>query len=76
MVTDVPDYILNTTEAATYTRLGKPTLERLRVSGEGPIYAKLGGAVRYRKADLDEWIEGRLIRSTSADPSTDKGRAK
>lgn len=57
--------ILKTPEAASYVRLGKPTLERFRVTGEGPIYAKLGGAVRYRKVDLDAWLENRLISSTS-----------
>lgn len=57
--------ILNTREAATYVRLGKPTLERFRVSGDGPRYCKLGGAVRYRKADLDAWLESRVVRSTS-----------
>lgn len=57
--------ILNTREAATYCRLGKPTLERFRISGEGPRYCKLGGAVRYRLADLDAWLESRLISSTS-----------
>lgn len=57
--------ILNTHEAAEYVRLGKPTLERFRVSGEGPTYCKLGGAVRYRKPDLDAWLESRRVRSTS-----------
>lgn len=57
--------ILNTREAAQYVRLGKPTLERFRISGEGPHYCKLGGAVRYRKADLDAWLESRRVRSTS-----------
>ena len=57
--------ILNTREAADYVRLGKPTLERFRVSGEGPIFVKLGGAVRYRKVDLDTWLESRRVRSTS-----------
>ncbi len=57
--------ILNTREAADYVRLGKPTLERFRVSGEGPIFVKLGGAVRYRKADLDTWLESHRVRSTS-----------
>ncbi len=57
--------ILKTPEAAVYLRLGKPTLERLRVTGEGPRYCKLGGAVRYRKSDLDAWLESRAIRSTS-----------
>ena len=57
--------ILNTKEAAIYVRLGKPTLERFRLTGNGPCYCKLGGAVRYRRTDLDEWLASRLIRSTS-----------
>ena len=61
--------ILTTLEAAQYVRLGKPTLERARVTGEGPRYAKLGGAVRYRRADLDAWLESRIVASTSASHS-------
>lgn len=57
--------VLNTIEAAAYVRLSKPTLDRLRVSGEGPVYVQLGRAVRYRKADLERWLESRLTRSTS-----------
>jgi excisionase family DNA binding protein len=57
--------ILTTREAAAYCRLGKPTLERFRIAGNGPQYCKLGGAVRYRQSDLDDWLESRLIRSTS-----------
>lgn len=56
---------MNTPEAARYVRLSKPTLERFRISGDGPAYVKLGGAVRYRKADLDAWLESRVTRSTS-----------
>lgn len=58
--------ILKTREAADYVRLGQPTLERFRLTGEGPVYCKLGGAVRYRKDDLDAWLESRRVRSTSA----------
>jgi excisionase family DNA binding protein len=58
--------VMNTIEAARYVRLGKPTLDRFRLTGEGPRFAKLGGAVRYRRADLDAWIESRLVASTSA----------
>lgn len=57
--------ILKTNEAATYCRLGKPTLERFRITGGGPAYLKLGGAVRYRRCDLDAWLAARLTRSTS-----------
>ncbi len=59
------DNLLTTLEAARYVRLGKPTLERFRTTGAGPRFAKLGGAVRYRRTDLDAWLESRLIRSTS-----------
>ncbi len=57
--------VMNTAEAAKYVRLGKPTLERFRISGEGPAYVKLGGSVRYRRCDLDEWLETKLTHSTS-----------
>lgn len=62
--------ILTTAEAATYTRMGKASLERLRVTGGGPRFArlganKLGSSVRYRRSDLDEWIASRLVSSTS-----------
>lgn len=62
--------VMTTIEAADYCRLSKQTLERYRVSGEGPRFAKLGksggtAAVRYRQTDLDDWIAGRLVRSTS-----------
>ena len=57
--------ILTTKEAAAYVRLGKPTLERFRISGNGPVYCQLGGAIRYRSCDLDTWLESRRIRSTS-----------
>lgn len=56
MITD----ILKTKEAAGYLSLSKPTLDRLRIRGGGPRYCKLGGAVRYRKADLEAWLESHL----------------
>ena len=57
--------VMNTKEAAGYVRLGKPTLERFRISGDGPAYVKLGSAVRYRRADLDAWLASRVTHSTS-----------
>lgn len=61
--------LLTTTAAAHYVGLSKPTLERLRLIGGGPRYAKLTagpkGAVRYRSVDLDAWVAARLIRHTS-----------
>lgn len=57
--------ILDTKETAARVRLSKPTLERLRLTGNGPPFVKLGRAVRYRATDVDDWLASRLVRSTS-----------
>lgn len=57
--------IRTTPEAAEYCRLSVPTLERFRLHGDGPVYLKIGRAVRYRDEDLDAWLASRLTRSTS-----------
>lgn len=57
---------IDTTEAARLTGLSKSTLEKMRVTGTGPRYLKLGKIVRYRPDDLEQWLEDRLILSTSA----------
>ena len=60
--------MFTTPEAAAYIKMAVQTMERFRLTGEGPIFAKLGGSVRYRRCDLDAWIESRLVRSTSQTP--------
>ena len=57
--------LLTTKEAAAYLRLSHRTLERYRVTGEGPRYLKMGRLVFYRREDLDHWLETRSRRSTS-----------
>lgn len=49
---------MNTPEAAARVDLGARTLERLRGAGKGPRFLKICGKVRYRVADLEEWLEG------------------
>ena len=58
---------LNTLEAARHLGLSTRTLERYRVSGEGPVFIKFGGRVRYLREDLDDWAKSRRRRSTSDD---------
>ena len=41
------------------------TLQRWRLEGVGPKFLKLGRLVRYRKSDLDRWVDGQLRSSTS-----------
>jgi excisionase family DNA binding protein len=56
---------IDTREAGQYLGLAKSTMERLRIEGGGPAYAKYGGAVRYYRKDLDAFRESRMFRSTS-----------
>ena len=58
---------LNTREAAAHLGLSTRTLDRYRVSGDGPVFLKFGGRVRYLREDLDEWARSRRRRSTSDD---------
>lgn len=64
----MPQTLLNTAEAAAAIRLAIATLEKMRVHGTGPKFLKLGRAVRYRRADLDDWLGARLVSSTSEQP--------
>ena len=41
------------------------TLQRWRMTGEGPAFTKIGKCVRYRTSDLDRFLEANLRSSTS-----------
>ena len=57
--------MLNTRAAASKLGCSPNFLEKLRVSGGGPVYVKIGKAVRYEAAALDEWVAGRRFRCTA-----------
>lgn len=66
----VPFYrLLGTKEAAVLLKLSPRTLERLRVSGEGPRFLKAGPGKRarvlYRVEDLEAWLMQHSYASTS-----------
>lgn len=52
-------------EAADLLRLSPRTLERLRMDGTGPRFAKAGRRVLYRRTDLEDWVKQRIYQSTS-----------
>jgi predicted DNA-binding transcriptional regulator AlpA len=58
-------HCLRTAEAAAYLGLSKSTLDKLRVTGQGPRYAKLGRICVYDLVDLDAFREARKRLSTS-----------
>jgi len=65
-LTAVADEYLSPKEAARFLRCSKSFLDKLRCSGGGPSYTRVGRKVLYRKiADLEAWMRQRRFTSTS-----------
>lgn len=58
--------LLTTRQAAEYLNYEVRTLESWRLRGGGPVFVRASArSIRYRKQDLDTWIEERLRKSSS-----------
>ncbi len=58
--------VLRTPDAAQYLGLTASTLEKMRLSGNGPPFVRLGArAVGYTIGDLDSFIDAGRRKSTS-----------
>ena len=64
--------LLSTPEAAKYIGMSEGYLRQIRSKADarnrfrtpGPVYLRLGRKIRYRRADLDEWLAAREVRAT------------
>lgn len=62
----ISDKALTDKEAARITGLSYRTLQKLRTKGGGPLFVRYSNrAIRYRRADLERWMEERVRCSTS-----------
>jgi predicted DNA-binding transcriptional regulator AlpA len=52
-------------QAASYLGVAVATLSKWRVTGQGPLFARAGRAVVYRRRDLDAWLGQHTMRATS-----------
>ena len=52
---------LTTREASAFLRISKPTLERWRMEGRGPRYAKIGHRVLYPRVELDRFLQEHIV---------------
>jgi len=60
------DALLTEKEAAKYLNFTPRFLQSRRVRGDGARFVKISSrAVRYRKSDIDAWVESLLRKSTS-----------
>jgi excisionase family DNA binding protein len=60
---------LTAKEASVYTGISVPKLAKLRRDGKGCPFVRLGDSktkaiVRYRKSDLDKWLNECLIKTS------------
>ncbi len=61
---DRPDRLLKTSEAADFLAVARSTLVGWRSSGRVRIpYVMLGSAVRYRRCDLEAFLERQRVES-------------
>ena len=63
-MTTIPAVLL-ASDAALLLSLSQSTLAKLRLTGKGPAYCKLGRRVVYRLEDLTAWLEKNRRLSTS-----------
>jgi Helix-turn-helix domain len=62
------EHLVSENVAADYLGFSVRTLQRLRLSGEGPIYRRLGKRrLAYLRSDLVAFVQGRSFSSTSAE---------
>ena len=68
-------HVLRTPEAARYVGLSASTLEKFRLTGNGPSYTKVGAKiVVYRPEDLDAWLaRGRRVSTSEFRENGDGG---
>jgi predicted DNA-binding transcriptional regulator AlpA len=57
--------VLGNDEAARLCGFSPKTLPKLRLSGRGPRYLKLGRKVAYRRQDIEQWLREHVRTSTS-----------
>ena len=58
--TDEMDPLLTSKEAAALLSVSQATLSRWRTQQSGPPNVNLQGIPRYRRDDLEKWVEGNL----------------
>ena len=60
-------HILDTHQAAAYLRLSVSSLNKMRCTGSGPAFIRMGRSVRYRRRALDSFIDSRCATRTDAE---------
>lgn len=57
--------LLTTEETSDYLQVSTKTLERMRTSGSGPKFKKIGRRVVYSTNDIEDWLKIQTFQSTA-----------
>lgn len=58
--------LISENDAGQFLKLTTRTLQAYRCKGSGPHYIRISArCIRYRRADLQKWIDRRLFQNTS-----------
>lgn len=49
-------------KTADYLEVSVRTLDHWAYRGEGPRFAKIGRSRRYRRSDVEQWVEQQMVR--------------
>ncbi len=65
--TNLAQILLTETEVAKQLRVSLAALRKWRVLNRGPQFLKVGSLVRYRQADINQWLESVPVGGGSQD---------
>ena len=65
MVTTDPNELLNQSKVAKILGVTEKFLEARRCRGGGVPFIRVGRLVRYRRSDIEAWLESRRVSSTT-----------
>jgi hypothetical protein len=68
-MTALESYCLSEADAAKHIRVKTNTLTQWRRRGQGPVFARVVGRVRYSLADLEAWMQSRRV-----DPAAEQAK--
>lgn len=68
-----PERLFTVRDAASLMGLSPSTLNKWRLTGDGPHFVRLGSRVFYRRDELNKFISGKTFPDTSAYPPKPPG---
>ncbi|WIG18394.1 helix-turn-helix domain-containing protein [Kocuria rosea] len=59
---DVEDEFLDEAALAIWLNKSPRSLQRWRRSAHGPAFVRVGKSIRYRRSDVERWLEEQTVR--------------